>query len=130
MAESLLRQTLDRGIDAADALARIEERLSLAQLYSVSYARYCWPVNSLTDIRLAPFHLLASEGQLHTDKDHLWHMNATERLHEADPSLFRKTRYSVVRLNTPDESAATRWWEEITSEGGEGMVVKPWPSCP
>ena len=52
-------------------------------------------------------------------------MNAAERLHEADPSLFRKTRYRVVRLDTPDESEATRWWEEITSEGGEGMVVKP-----
>ena len=124
-AGSLLRQTLDRGIDAADALDRVEERLSLAQLYSASYARYCWPVNSLADIQLAPFHLLASEGQLHTDKDHLWHMNMAERLHEADPSLFRNTRYRVVHLDTPDESEATRWWEEITSEGGEGMVVKP-----
>ena len=121
----LLRQAADRGIDAADALARIEERLSLAQLYSASYARYCWPVNSIADIRFAPFHLLASEGQLHTDKDHLWHMNMAERLHEADPSLFRKTQYRVVRLDTTDESAAARWWEDLTSEGGEGMVVKP-----
>ena len=95
VAGSLLRQTVGRGIDAAAALARVEERLRLAQLYSASYARYCWPVNSLADIRLAPFHLLASEGQLHTDKDHLWHMNAAERLHEADPSLFQKTRIEL-----------------------------------
>ena len=52
LSESLLRRTVGRGIDAADALVRIEERLSLARLYSDSYARYCWPVNSLADIRL------------------------------------------------------------------------------
>ena len=125
VAESLLRQTADRGIDATDALAKVEERLSLAQLYSASYARYCWPVKSITDIQFAPFHLLASEGQLHTDKDHLWHMDIATRLHQADPTLFRNTQHEVVCLNTPDESEATRWWEELTSKGAEGMVVKP-----
>ena len=124
-AESLLRQTADRGIDAGDALVKVEERLSLARLYSESYARYCWPVTSLADIRVAPFHLLASEGQVHIGKDHLWHMNVAARLHEAGPALFRDTKHRVVRLNTPDEIEATRWWEELTSKGGEGMVVKP-----
>ena len=124
-AESLLRQTSARGIDADDALAKVEERLRLAQLYSDSYARYCWPVTSLADIKLAPFHLLTSEGQLHTDKDHLWHMNMASRLRQASPALFRDTSHKVVRLNTEDESEATRWWEELTGKGGEGMVVKP-----
>ena len=124
-AESLLRQTAARGIDAADALAKVEERLNLAQLYGDAYTRYCWPVTSLADIKLAPFHLLASEGQLHTDKDHLWHMNMAARLHEASPALFRDTSHKVVRLDTEDEIEATRWWEELTGEGGEGMVVKP-----
>ena len=125
VAESLLRQTEARGIEAADALAKVEERLNLAQLYGDAYARYCWPVNSLADIKLAPFHLIASEGQLHTDKDHLWHMNMAARLREADPALFRDTLHKVVRLDTPDEIEATRWWEELTGKGGEGMVVKP-----
>ena len=125
VAESLLRQTAERGIDDAGALARVEERLSLAQLYRASYARYCWPVTSLADVRFAPFHLLASEGRLHTDKDHLWHMNVAARLHEADPAFFRNTEHRVVRLDTSDESEATRWWEELTGKGGEGMVVKP-----
>ncbi len=26
------------------------------------------------DLKLAPFHLLATEGRVHTDKDHVWHM--------------------------------------------------------
>ena len=124
-AGSLLRQAVDRGVDAADTLARVEERLGLAQLYRASYSRYCWPVTSLADVQIAPFHLLASEGRLHSDKDHLWHMNVAARLHEAGPELFRNTQHKVVRVDTSDESVATSWWEELTGAGAEGMVVKP-----
>ena len=124
-AEALLQQTSARGIDAGDALVGVEERLRLAQLYSDSYARYCWPVTSLADIRLAPFHLLASEGRMHTDRDHLWHMDMAARLSQADPALFQVTKHKVAQLDTPDEIEATRWWEELTGSGGEGMVVKP-----
>ena len=125
VAGSLLRQTAARGIEVADTLSGVEERIGLVELYGDAYARYCWPVESLADIRFAPFHLLASEGQLHTDKGHLWHMNMAGRLHDADPALFQDTRHKVVRLNTSDEAASTRWWDELTSAGGEGMVVKP-----
>ena len=125
LAGSLLRQTADRGVEVADTLARVEDRLGMVQLYGDAYARYCWPVESLADIQFAPFHLLASEGRLHTDKYHLWHMNVAEHLHEVDPALFRDTRHMVVRLGTPNESEATGWWEEMTGTGGEGMVVKP-----
>ena len=124
-AGSLLRRAVDRGVDAADTLARVEERLDLAQLYRASYSRYCWPVKSLADVQIAPFHLLASEGRLHSDKDHLWHMNVAARLHEAGPELFRNTQHKVVRMGTSDESDAASWWEELTDGGGEGMVVKP-----
>ena len=124
-AEAILQQTTARGVDTGDTLLRVEERLRLAQLYSDSYARYCWPVTSLADIRLAPFHLLASEGQLHTDKDHLWHMDVAGRLGQADPALFQATKHKVVHLDAPDEVEATRWWDELTGNGGEGMVVKP-----
>ena len=125
VAGSLLRQTAARGINAADALAGVEDRLGLVQLYGEAYARYCWPVESLADIQIAPFHLLASEGRLHTDKDHLWHMNVAARLHRTDSVLFRDTRTKNARLGSSDEAEATHWWEELTTSGGEGMVVKP-----
>ena len=124
-AKAILQQTTARGVDTGDTSLRVEERLRLAQLFSDSYARYCWPVTSLADIRLAPFHLLASEGQLHTDKDHLWHMDVAGRLCQADPALFQATKHKVVLLDAPDEIEATRWWDELTGNGGEGMVVKP-----
>ena len=125
-AAALLRQAAERGIDAGESLAGVDERLRLSQLYSDAYARYCWPVTSLADLRLAPFHLLASEGQVHTDKTHLWHMDMAERLGQADPGLFQATKHRTVRLDSVEEELeAVRWWEELTGNGGEGMVVKP-----
>ena len=36
------------------------------------------------------------------------------------------TPYRVVDVTNADEEAdAIRWWDELTSRGGEGMVVKP-----
>ena len=125
VAQTLLEQTAARGIDASGALLGIEERLHLAELYSDSYARYCWPVASLDDIQLAPFHLLASEGQVHTDKKHGWHMDVALRLCQADPGLFKATSYMAIDLTPSDETEAIRWWGELTGQGGEGMVVKP-----
>ena len=74
VARQLLGQTEARGIDANDTLPEIEARQHLAQLYSESYAQYCWPVASIDDIRLAPFQLMASEGQVQgLDDGHVRH---------------------------------------------------------
>ena len=32
--------------------------------FVAAYRQYCWPVNSARDLKLAPFHLLASEGRV------------------------------------------------------------------
>jgi protein phosphatase len=124
-ARSVLQHTEARGIDTGETLGHIEERLRLAQLYSSAYARYCWPVASLDDIQLAPFHVLASEGRVHADRGHTWHMDMAGRLSRSDPALFRATSHRLVELNGGDEAEAIRWWEELTAQGGEGMVVKP-----
>ena len=126
VAQSLLRAASPRGVDTGETLLLLEERLTLSRLYRDAYARYCWPVTSIDDIKLAPFHLLASEGAVHSDKDHLWHMAMAERLRMADPGLCRETTHRLVGLASPEEEEdAVRWWEELTGDGGEGMVVKP-----
>ncbi len=124
-AQTLLRQAAERGVDTGESSASIDERLRVAQLYRDAYARYCWPVASLDDVKLAPFHLLAREGAVHSDRDHLWHLDMAARLRRADPELFRETDHRVVNLGSGDEDDAVRWWEELTGIGGEGMVVKP-----
>ncbi|WNZ61599.1 hypothetical protein QEG98_38020 [Myxococcus sp. MxC21-1] len=72
------------------------------------------------------FHLLATEGLAHMDKDHVWHLEALARVCQADATLLVATPFRVVALE--DEAAVAeglRWWEELTARGGEGMVVKP-----
>ncbi|HEY8546605.1 MAG TPA: hypothetical protein VIL36_16210 [Acidimicrobiales bacterium] len=48
------------------------------------------------------------------------------RLAATDPGTFRATASRTVDLGDPaSEAAAVAWWEELTGQGGEGMVVKP-----
>ncbi len=83
-------------------------------------------MESLADLKLAPFHLLATEGHVHTDKDHLWHMETLAGICRADPELLLATRYQVVDVTDPaSQQDGVRWWTELTDAGGEGMVVKP-----
>jgi protein phosphatase len=98
----------------------------MAERYVQAYRQYCWPVNSLNDLKLAPFHILATQDAVHVDKDHLWHMQTIAKFCQADPELLLATPYKLVELNDPASVAAgTLWWRELTGRGGEGMVIKP-----
>ena len=112
--------------EAGDVLRHYRGRLDDVQHYVDAYRRYCWPVHGLADLRLAPFHLLASEGHVHADRDHLWQMNMLAGLCAADPELLMPTPFLTVDLTDRHSAAeAVQWWEEVTAAGGEGMVVKP-----
>jgi protein phosphatase len=121
-----LAATQARGVDVADLLAETQERRVLADRFAEAYRRYCWPVASPDDLRLAPFQILAGAGAVHALRPHAWHLDVLGRLAAADPGLFRPTRAVTVLLDDPaSTAAATAWWEDLTSAGGEGMVVKP-----
>ena len=124
--QRLLAQAHER-ISGLDELAdRTTQRLAAIESYIREYRQYCWPVNSLDDLKLAPFHLLASEGRVHTDKPHTWHMEMTTKLCSADTQLLLATPFQIVNLNdTASCEAAIAWWTGITDSGREGMVVKP-----
>lgn len=120
-----LAEAAKRGIDVAAILDRTTARGRRAQLYVDAYRRYCWPVSSVGDLRLAPFHLLATEGAVHVDHDHLWHLGVLDELTAAG-GVLQTTKRLVVDLADPASVAAgVAWWEELTGSGGEGMVVKP-----
>lgn len=112
--------------DVAGLLEQYRQRKEAADLYVEAYRRYCWTVHSLTDLKLAPFHLLASAGAVHSTKDHVWHMETLARICAADQELLLATPFQVVDLtNKADQGKGIKWWEELTAGGGEGMVVKP-----
>jgi protein phosphatase len=68
-----------RGLEVGDLLERHRERALMAERYTAAYRRYCWPVTSAMDLRLAPFHLLASDKAVHANKPHTWHMETFAR---------------------------------------------------
>ena len=126
-AEAALAQAVANGLSAAaPLLAQVQARRDAATRYATAYRQYCWPVESVADLRLAPFHLLATAGRTYFDQTHTWQMQTLHRLCAAAPDLLRATPWREVDLADPTAVAdATAWWEALTAAGGEGMVVKP-----
>jgi protein phosphatase len=118
-----LEHAASRGIDLGELLPHTRERAQMVQDYVTAYQRYA-PAGAIS-IQLAPFHLLASEGAVHTDKPHTWHMQTLATLCEPDGALLA-TPYRLVDLEDPaSQAAGIGWWEDVTRHGSEGMVVKP-----
>jgi protein phosphatase len=115
-----------RGVEVGDLAARLAARADNAAAYVRTYERYAWPVVGIDDLKLAPFHLLASEGAVHIDKPHDWHMATLAEACAADPGLLHATAHRIVALDDADARVeAVAWWEALTAAGGEGIVVKP-----
>ncbi|MBA0127137.1 polynucleotide kinase-phosphatase [Haloechinothrix sp. YIM 98757] len=125
-ARDALERAAERGLDVDGLLARTRARDSNADAFVRAYRRYCWPTDGLAGVRLAPFQLLATDTATFEDRDHGWHLGVADRLLAADPELVQPTRRMLADTGDADSvAAATRWWEELTGDGGEGMVVKP-----
>jgi protein phosphatase len=121
-----LDQAASQDAEIAQLRDRTRQRASLAERLVTAYRRYCWHVQSLDDLKLAPFHLLASEGHVYFDRDHQWHMETLAALCAAVPQLLLATTNRKVDLvDIASQQEAIDWWTEHTERGGEGMVVKP-----
>jgi hypothetical protein len=128
VASGALARAAGRGLDVGGLREHIDRRAANAGLFRDAYARYCWPVDGLDGIRLAPFQVLAGEGApWATLRGHDWHMEVLGRLVAADGGgLLQGTESRIVELGSPESvGAAVQWWEKSTADGGEGMVVKP-----
>jgi protein phosphatase len=116
----------DRGVDIATVRDRFADRAQRAARYGKAWTGYVWPVCGVGDLKVAPFHLLASEGRVWFDHDHVWHMGIADRMAAADNAVATRTQWRAVALD--DEGAvrdAIAWWEALTGDGGEGLVIKP-----
>ena len=123
---SALEQLVSKSSDVLPLFEFNKHRLEAAHRYVDSYRHYCWPVHSVSDLKLALFHLLATEGQVHVQRDHVWHMEQLGEICKAADGLLLATPHKIVDVtDTGSVEGATQWWEELTRRGGEGMVVKP-----
>ncbi|MGH2609283.1 MAG: polynucleotide kinase-phosphatase, partial [Tepidiformaceae bacterium] len=121
-----LEQAHARGLPVSDLLSATNARLDASSRFGEAYRRYTWRVAGLEGLRIAPFHLLAAEGEVFASREHAWHLEVLARLAETDVDLIRLTPHRTVNTTDPEsEAAAVAWWHEITAAGSEGMVVKP-----
>lgn len=115
-----------RGLALDEMPGRIEAVARDATNFVEAYRRYAPAVRGIGDVRIAPFQVLSSATEAYVARDHAWHMQMADRLAAAAPDLVIPTRNVQVDVTDPEQqAAAVAWWEGLTGEGGEGMVVKP-----
>jgi len=125
-AQDALARAGANGAPVATLATRFGDRRHRAALYGKAWAPYVWPVAGLDDLKVAPFHVLASEDRVWFDRDHAWHMGWSDKLTGTGQPSLAATRWRSVELaDAAACGAAIAWWEELTEGGGEGMVVKP-----
>ncbi|MDF1695509.1 MAG: polynucleotide kinase-phosphatase [Saprospiraceae bacterium] len=125
--ESTLLKTQKRNIDGIDELLeKFQYKKQATEKFIHSYQNYCWEVNGIEDYKVAPFHILATEGNVYVDKSHEWHMEEIQKICKSDAEIFTMTNFKIVDTNEESSiNEAIDWWTQMTESGGEGMVVKP-----
>lgn len=125
--DRMMEMAVGRGLDVDGIHGKVIDRLHSLNKYRLAYRRYCWQVDSPDDVQIASFQILATNRELTAlSEPHGWHAERGGRLAVADPYVFRNTQYCYADPSDPDDVAKVgRFWEGITSGGGEGVVVKP-----
>jgi protein phosphatase len=76
--------------------------------------------------RLAPFHLMASEGSVHAGRDHRWHLETLAWLCRQDPELLQETPSMVCDpADGASPALVASWHAERAEAGSRGSIVKP-----
>lgn len=126
---SIDEATSDKPQEIANAetlLDRLQVSQKNVDRFTSAYQQYCWNAESIDDFKLAPFHLLATEQSVHADKNHRWHMETIAAMCQHDPAVLLATKSCEVDLSDADSvEDGIKFWTDLTSTGGEGMVVKP-----
>lgn len=104
-------------------LEEYEQKLGNAQDFNDVFQKYCWDVDSVEAIQIAPFHILAHSNRTFFDKPHTWHMEMNRYL-ASHSNLFVETEYRMIS-DEASEAEVIDWWKEITEEGHEGIIIKP-----
>jgi polynucleotide kinase-phosphatase len=116
----------ERGVDTGALLERQRARAADAEAFGAAYRAYCWSTgDGLAGVRVAPFQILAAEGRSLATLPHDEQLALIDRLVGHDPLLAPTRRLPVDTGDEASVAAGTRWWLDLTADGGEGMVVKP-----
>ncbi len=115
-----------QNVDLVKVLEEYRSKHIALEKYTDAYRQYCWNVETVENYRIAPFHILATEGKVWSGETHIRHMDAIRKYMAGSDPIFIDTNHIVVDLR--DDVSVKRgidWWMVLTGNGGEGMVVKP-----
>ncbi|WP_339168808.1 polynucleotide kinase-phosphatase [Paenibacillus sp. FSL R5-0341] len=118
-----LREAEAAGRNVDEWLQETAGKLANAETFRDVFQKYCWDVEDIGDIRIAPFHTLAHSKGAFWEQTHEWHMEQNREFARMS-TLMMETEYRVI-ASEADEADVIRWWDEITAEGHEGIVIKP-----
>ena len=104
-------------------LDEVGNKFENAKTFKEIFQKYCWDAEGTKAIQIAPFHVLAHCGETFFDKPHQWHMTMNKEFAEGS-SLFVPTEFKMISDDC-SEREVIEWWEEMTAEGHEGIVIKP-----
>ena len=125
-AGTLMADATRRGADVEDLATRTASRARNVEAFIDAYRHYCWDVDGTDGIEIAPFQILAAEGEVLARRPHRWHLEQIDPLVEVEPETLRRTDRLFVDLSDDTSvQQATNWWHSLTDGGGEGVVVKP-----
>lgn len=110
-------------VDVTSWLEEYKHKYKNAAKFDAVFKNYCWSTNELSGIQIAPFHILAHSSSTNFHQPHSWHMQMNELLAE-NSSLFIATEYRLIE-SEQDEQEIINWWQNMTEDGHEGIVVKP-----
>ncbi len=100
-----------------------KKKLNHADIFEEVYQHYCWEVENLESIQIAPFHVLAHSNRSFFDQPHTWHMEQNQLFSELSP-LFVQTEWKLIDSDT-SAAEVISWWEDLTDDGQEGIIIKP-----
>ena len=111
--------------ELANLKTRLQNSLSAVQAYNKVWKSYCQPVSGISDIKIAPFHILATEGKVWSD---IAHDKQLEIIANSFGGYggFIPTKNIIVDPSTQESAAEViAFWKRLLAAGAEGMVVKP-----
>lgn len=111
--------------ELAELHTRLQNTLFSIQAYNKVWKSYCSPVNNISDIKIAPFHILATEGKVWSDTPHDQQLGIITRSFAKYPGFIPTKNIMVNPFTQEGVSEAVGFWENLLANGAEGMVVKP-----
>ncbi|WP_026908152.1 polynucleotide kinase-phosphatase [Paucisalibacillus globulus] len=118
-----LKETVPTNQQLEGWLREYEEKLEHALVFKEVFQKYCWNVEGVKEIQIAPFHVLAHSNETFFDKPHTWHMEMNQEFAKL-ADIFVETEFMVIDSES-SEAEVINWWETMTKDGHEGIVIKP-----